>query len=292
MKRKGRLTPTGVCAGVAACLVAGSLWVSHAGQSPPAPRKGDGFIPSQEVLAEGTSGSPSRHLTNFSSFLLLPLRVHLLHATNAPAVHTTLQPTDVERILRKVNLVWSAAGVHFYPESVVAEDATRALVYESSWKAGLNRHTLLALRPPESLTQNVFHVYYLKEMTANGVHFEEANFVKDTASLREVPGGIDEPLPRVTSHELGHALSLVHRQHETNLMASRTTGTALNAEEIQQARTNALSRAWMRRAGEMLGQADELFREGKKAEAAILYRRLSRLPISGAEVERARQRSN
>src|SRR6266513_184924 len=86
---------------------------------------------------------------------------------------------------------------------------------------------------------NLFHGYYLKQMTVNGIFLGEAIFVKDTASLREVEGGMDEPLPRVTAHELGHAFGLAHRQDETNLMASGTTGRWLNEEEIRRVRERA-----------------------------------------------------
>lgn len=230
-------------------------------------------------------------VTNFAELLLLPVRVHLLTASNAPCVHTTLSSADVDRILGKVNRVWAAAGIHFYSESLVREVAARPDFYDSTWKSGLSRQALFALRPQQSQTQGLLHVYYLKEMAANGVHFPEANFVKDTASLREVPGGIDEPLPRVTAHELGHALSLVHRQNETNLMASRTTGTSLNAEESHQARTNALSRADVEKAGEVLRRADALFDKGDREVAMRLYQRLVRVPVEGGVFDRVRNRS-
>ncbi len=51
-----------------------------------------------------------------------------------------------------------------------------------------------------------------------------------------VPRRGSGPLPRVTSHEIGHALSLNHRQDRTNLMASGTTGFSLNEAEIKAAR--------------------------------------------------------
>jgi hypothetical protein len=63
--------------------------------------------------------------------------------------------------------------------------------------------------------------------------------VQETARLREVEGGIDEPIPRVTAHELGHALGLPHRQDRTNLLASGTTGTLLNAREVEIVRAKA-----------------------------------------------------
>jgi hypothetical protein len=75
----------------------------------------------------------------------------------------------------------------------------------------------------------------------NGVYMsDDFALVQETARLRQVPGGIDEPVPRVTSHELGHALGLQHRQNETNLMASGTTGILLDEAEVKAAREKAL----------------------------------------------------
>src|SRR5204862_749794 len=125
---------------------------------------------------------------------------------------------------------------------------------------------LLPLRPLCSQSTTMFHIYYLKQMAMNGIYFPEALFVKDTASLRAVAGEIDEPLPRVTSHELGHAFGLPHRQDTTNLMASGTTGIWLNDEEIQRAREWAKKFDWIESAGAVKRRVDELVRAGKRAE--------------------------
>jgi len=111
-------------------------------------------------------------------------------------------------------------------------------------------------------------------MSVNGIYLGEAIFVKDTASLRAVSGGIDEPLPRVTSHELGHAFGLPHRQDTTNLMASGTTGIWLNDEEIQRVRERAKKFGWIESARAVKQRAEELVRAGKTAEAEVLRQRL------------------
>ena len=156
-------------------------------------------------------------------YLAVPLRVHLLSAKDSPAIQTTLTEKDIARILGKVNGVWAQAGVRFHLESLLREEALHQESYAGD--GGLPRSALLGLRPMDPKAAGMFHVYYIKQMSVNGIYLGEAIFVKDTASLRRVEGGIDEPLPRVTSHELGHALGLPHRQDTTNLIASGTTGT-------------------------------------------------------------------
>lgn len=174
--------------------------------------------------------------------LVIPLRIHLLQSSNQAAVHTTLSTADVRRVIGKVNGIWSPANIHFEIESIRREAALDSVSPEENPKD----RWLLTVIPPETRASNAFNVYYVKRMQPNGYWAGGVAFVKDTASLREVPGGIDEPMPRVTAHELGHALGLPHRQNTTNLMASGTTGTALNAEEIQRAREHARRRNWVR----------------------------------------------
>ena len=226
----------------------------------------------------------------FADFLLVPLRVHLLSAKGASNASTTLTEQDIARILPKMNRVWAQAGIHFYLESLLKEEAAGQEGYDERAKADESR-ALLSLRPKETLTTNQFHLYYIHQFRPNGIYIGPGGiFVKDTASLRKVPGGIDEPLPRVSSHELGHAFTLPHRQDVTNLMASGTTGTWLNEAEIQQARASAKKRDWIQPASEVLKRADELHTAKKATEARALYQRLATVPLPAKEVEHAKQR--
>ncbi len=230
----------------------------------------------------------------FEDYLLVPVRIHLLRSGDTPALQTTLTGGDVERIFQKVNRVWAPAGIQFFMEPLVCEPAAPAKVNpepDPTKRVPAGLEALLDHIPPATRDGAAFNIYYIKAFDMNGVYFRhpEAIFVKDTASLRKVEGGIDEPLPRVTSHELGHAFSLVHRQDTFNLMASGTTGTALNEAEICQARENAAKRAWILPARIWLEKAVALEKDGKAAEALAVYQKLAALPLEASpEVQSAR----
>jgi len=150
---------------------------------------------------------------------------------------------------------------------------------------------MLKLRPETSGATNLFHIYYIKDFSANGVYLGAAMFVKDTARLRTVPGGIDEPLPRVSSHELGHALSLQHHTNVLHLLASRTTGTNLDTVEIRQARAAAGKFPWIEPAPSVLKRAEDFDRAGEHEKARGLYQMLAPIPLDEPPLRRARKRA-
>jgi hypothetical protein len=232
------------------------------------------------------AGMTNQPVFKFEEYLIAPLRIHLLSASNAPAVQTSLAEADIARILKKINGIWSQAGICFSLESLVREEAVHQEIGSLLGKPN-DLSIMLRLRPTATQATNLFHLYYVKEFSANGVYLGAAMFVKDTASLRAVPGGIDEPLPRVSSHELGHALGLPHHSNVLHLLASHTTGTNLDAFEIRQAREAAGKFPWIETAPAVLKRADNLQKAGRAEEASKLYRMIA--PIPGAPPERARK---
>ena len=174
-----------------------------------------------------------------ADFFVIPLRVHILSATDLPAIECGLTDEDIRRIIGKVNTIWHKAGIHWDLGPIVHEPA----VNQDRFKADPGQDTnhplplYLQLVPQESKAAEGLNVYYLHAFPVNGVYLgDRTAFVQETAKLRPVPGGIEEPLPRVTAHELGHALSLPHRQNRTNLLASGTSGTLLNQAEVDRVR--------------------------------------------------------
>ena len=182
-------------------------------------------------------------------FLVIPLRIHVLKSKDLPEVDCGLSDADVSRIVGKVNAVWRPAGIHFGLESIVREQAAAQEKFRlardlDAGEQGARLGLFRLLLPEATRKFDGLHVYYIHKCSVNGVFMgDDFAIVQETAKLREVEGGIDEPLPRVTAHELGHALGLAHRQDRTNLLASGTTGTSLNLAEIDRARDFAKKRA-------------------------------------------------
>lgn len=174
-------------------------------------------------------------------FLIVPVRVHLLQSPDQVALQCRLAEDDVRRVFGKINRIWNKAGLAMGIESIVKETATIPKDFDPDVLDGFR-----GTRPADTHPAGMIHVFYVHRLPTNGVFMgRDAIFVKDTASLRPVQGGVDEPLPRVTSHEIGHAMGLPHRQDTINLMASGTTGWSVNDAEIDAVRGWAAKQDWV-----------------------------------------------
>jgi hypothetical protein len=176
----------------------------------------------------------------YNDFLILPVRVHRLRCKDAEALDCRLKDDDVRRVFGKANRIWNKAGLALAIESIAGENAVLPAGFDEA-----RLEDFRATRPADSHPAGMIHVYYVHRLPTNGVFMgRDAIFVKDTAALRPVKGGVDEPLPRVTSHEIGHAFGLPHRQDTINLMASGTTGWSVNDDEIDLVRGWAIKQDW------------------------------------------------
>jgi hypothetical protein len=246
------------------------------------------FLP---LLPRGDGAAPEAAPAS-AGLLVIPLHVHILTSETLPEADCRLTDSDIERIVGKVNRVWAQAGVYFGIESLARERAAHQERYRTlSALAAREKppHRLFhLLRPEATRDRDGLHVYYIRDFDVNGVYLGRGfAFVKETASLREVEGGLDEPIPRVTAHELAHALGLSHRQDRTNLLASGTTGTALNGEEIERARETARSLKGVRTIAELRKEAESAARDGDLDRSRLLRRWLAEIP--GDEAGAARE---
>jgi hypothetical protein len=214
----------------------------------------------------------------YDDFRVVPVRVHLLRSSTEDSLNCRLQEKDVRRVFEKVNRIWHMAGVAMAVESIVDEAAVVPSGYRGT-KTPLDDYN--NVRPRGSRGPGVVHVYYVHRMRVNGVHLglSRTVFAKDTANLTEVRGGVDEPLPRVTAHEIGHHMGLGHRQDRINLMASGTTGWSVNDTEI------ATVRRWAEQQDWVLAPKEALDRGYRDTVAAIPGAPVSR--ASGGDGSRA-----
>jgi hypothetical protein len=221
----------------------------------------------------------------FEEFVVIPIRVHVLSSTDLTVLNCGLTDADIKRVLGKVNGIWHQAGVHWGLDALVREPAARQDRFKAAL-AGAEVDILDVLRklaPEGSRSDEGVDVYYIHEFPINGLYLDNRMvLINETARLLAVPGGIDEPLPRVTAHELGHALGLRHRQDRTNLLASGNNGTTLNEAEVACSRKQAESMPGSLNVPELRKRSDELLAKGETAGARKLLAWLAEVPGEGA----------
>lgn len=228
----------------------------------------------------------------YAEFHVVPLRVHVLKSDDLEDVNCGLTDTDISRVLGKVNGIWNKAGVHFGLESIVREEAAdqdRFKLARGLAEGKAPSRLFRILRPGPSRDFEGLHVYFVHDFDVNGFYGGQGfAFVKETAKLREVEGGIDEPIPRVTAHELGHALGLSHRQDTTNLLASGTTGTRLNAAEVEKVREALKTLSGARSVHALREAAVTAESANDRERAHRLWSWLAEIPGDGAQEARNR----
>jgi hypothetical protein len=143
----------------------------------------------------------------------IPLRVHLNRSARRSSAFS--------EILKEINHIWwSQAGICFEIQ-VVMNDYVQSTGFDLWFVPRINNNDAM-----------------------NGIFGSgHSIYVRDTPILNAAPKPAQHPAARTAAHELGHALSLPHRQDsDDNLMRSKTYGWQLNQEEVAIARKAAA--AW------------------------------------------------
>lgn len=181
------------------------------------------------LLSSGAAGE--------TPLLSLPVHVHLMRSSSQPRMHTTLTENAVRDIFTEVNAIWSHAGIHF---DIVAIRPLQAIDLPSKKWFVRDRNWVKTAIPAAQLNVTAIDVCFVRDMGPNGFFYGEPVVVCEKPEFTKVRGGSDNPVARVTAHELGHVLFLKHRQDHTNLMASGRNGVSLNHQEIRDARARAM----------------------------------------------------
>lgn len=152
-------------------------------------------------------------------------------------MQTSLKENEIHAIFNEVNIIWAQAGIHF---DIVAIHPLQALDRPPKKWFERDRNWVKAAIPTEQFNATAIDVCFVREMGPNGFFYGEPVVVCEKPEFTKVSGGADNPVARVTAHELGHVLFLQHRQDHTNLMASGRNGISLNNQEIKDARARAM----------------------------------------------------
>jgi hypothetical protein len=174
-------------------------------------------------------------------FLIVPLRIHILKSPGLELGDCKLQDREVERVIRNLNTIWRKAGIVFGIESIVREvavqrDRFQLIVQLNDGQIGLREFQLLLPKP--SRVFDGTHAYFFHTLPFNGAYLgEDLAVVQEGAALKEVAGGIDDPMARVLGHSFGAMFGLRQREEPpSSLLAMGTTGCDLDLGEIDRAR--------------------------------------------------------
>jgi hypothetical protein len=172
--------------------------------------------------------------------VVIPLRVHVLRSPQIEMANCGLTEAEVAVVVGNINAIWHKAGLHFGVESVLREpvgQTERFRIVAGVGNGEVGPSQLWMLLPRASRTFDGVHVYYFHELPFNSAYMgDDVVFAHEAAQVRQIPGGSQDPIARVTAHSLGNLMALPNLNQPQNLMGNATSGIALDRAQAESAR--------------------------------------------------------
>jgi hypothetical protein len=231
----------------------------------------------------------------YDQFVIVPLRVHVLTSPTLDLVNCTLNDAEIGRVIGNVNAIWHKAGVHIGMETIVREPADQQERFRLISRLNHERPNggqLRMLLPRSTRAPVGLDVYLFRDLPFNSGYFaDDAILIREHPDLALVPRGGDDPVARVTAHAIGHALGLPLHPDPENVMASATSGVALDAEQVDGVRQVARIIRGAGTVADIRQAAVAAEAKGDHAAALRLWSWLAQVPGTGAAGARRRWES-
>jgi hypothetical protein len=228
-------------------------------------------------------------------FVIVPLRVHVLMAPDIDKANCKLTDADIARVAGHINGIWNKASIHFGVESIVHEEVEQQERFRITNELGggdTGEGEIRLLLPRASRTFDGVHVYYFHELPYNSSFVgDDTVFAREAPQLRQVKGGSDDAVARVTARALGNLLGLTGDPEPRNLMGNGTTGILLDDSQAEAARKIARTIRGVATEADVRQAAEAAEARGDATVAHRLRSWLAEVPIRAATDAR-RQKDN
>jgi hypothetical protein len=247
------------------------------------------------VAAAGAWAADVNRPPEYETFLIVPLRIHVLTSKELPQADCTITDHELARAVAEIQRIWDRAGIHFGVESIIHEPPAQVGRFRAMAVAEIgqpqNHGYYSLLFPPGSRVFDGLHVYYFRELSGmNSIYLAgaDATLAVQEPQLRPVGGGSEVPAGRVAARGLGCALGLSLRPDDLGLLSASTTGCGLDEREVERARRVALTVPGALTVPAARDAAVAAEAKGKIPEARRLWTWLSEVP--GPPAAEARKR--